>query len=152
MRQDPKKLIEDFVRVAALAGMPIAAEDIRHESVPAPHKSQTLPRGFSAVYIFSLAADDRIVLKVGKVGPKSNARFTSHHYLPSRAKSTVGASILGATERWPELGITIQLDESNIGAWLFANTARDHFFLKGSQLTHLLEAFLQCRLNPLFEG
>jgi len=52
---------------------------------------------------------------------------------------------------WQQLGISAA-DESTVGDWLRANTNRDHFYLSGSRLTHLLEAFLQCRLNPLFEG
>jgi hypothetical protein len=44
MRQSPSELIADFTSVAALAGMPISAGDIRHEAVPAPHKSPRFPR------------------------------------------------------------------------------------------------------------
>ena len=39
-----KELIDDFIAVAALAGMPISAGDIRHESVPAPHKTPNAQR------------------------------------------------------------------------------------------------------------
>src|SRR5438094_4304118 len=95
MRQNSAQLIADFVAVAALAGHTIRAEDIRHEFVPAPHARPQLPRGTSAVYVFSLASDESVVLKVGKVGPKSAARFGSQHYLPASAKSNLAKSVLG---------------------------------------------------------
>src|SRR5438132_5823883 len=151
MRQNSAQLIADFVAVAALAGHTIRAEDIRHEFVPAPHARPQLPRGTSAVYVFSLASDESVVLKVGKVGPKSAARFGSQHYLPASAKSNLAKSVLGEKSVWPRLGIS-EVDETTVGDWLMANTNRDHFFLSGSQLTHLLEAFLQCRLSPVLEG
>jgi hypothetical protein len=151
MHQNPQQLIADFVAVAALAGMPISAGDIRHESLPAPHKSPQLPRGTCAVYVFSLATDDSVVLKVGKVGPKSGARFGSQHYIAASAKSNLSKSVPAGVAHWQRLGIS-NADESTVGDWLRTNTNRDHFFLQGARLTHLLEAFLQCRLNPLFEG
>jgi hypothetical protein len=146
-----KELIDDFVAVAALAGMPISQADIRHESISAPHKSPRFPRGTSAVYVFSLASDKSVVLKVGKVGPKSAARFVSQHYIPKSSKSNLAKSVLTQQSHWQKLGISL-VEEDAIGDWLRTNTNRDHFYLKGSRLTHLLEAFLQCRLNPLFEG
>jgi hypothetical protein len=151
MRENPKRLIEDFVAVAALARIHINAEDIRHERLSAPHKSPQLPRGTSAVYVFSLATDDSVVLKVGKVGPKSAARFGSQHYIPASAKSNLSKSLLAGRVHWEQLGVS-EADETTVGNWLRTNTNRDHFFLNGSRLTHLLEAFLQCRLKPIFEG
>jgi hypothetical protein len=146
-----KELIDDFIAVAALAGMPISTGYIRHESVPAPHKTPKFPKGTSAVYVFSLASDESVVLKVGKVGPKSGPRFVSQHYIPKSSRSNLAKSVLTQQSHWQKLGISI-VEEAAIGEWIRANTTRDHFYLKGSQLTHLLEAFLQCRLNPLFEG
>jgi hypothetical protein len=151
MLQNPKELITDFTTVAALAGMPIRTEAIQHVSVPAPHKNPQFPRNTSAVYVFSLASDESVVLKVGKVGPKSAARFGSQHYLPLSSGSNLSKSILAGKSHWQQLGIAA-VNESTIGDWLRAHTNRDHFFLSGARLTHLLEAFLQCRLNPVFEG
>ena len=70
--------------------------------------------------------------------------------LPPRVRK-IQPRDLGEKSVWPRLGIS-EVDETTVGDWLMANTNRDHFFLSGSQLTHLLEAFLQCRLSPVFEG
>lgn len=46
-------------------------------------------------------------------------------------------------------------DESNVGQWIKKNTDRINFMLGeniGLPVLALLEAFLQCRLKPRFEG
>jgi hypothetical protein len=76
-------LIADFCKVAALAGVPVSESDILYESLSAPHiRPKRLPAGKKGVYVFASATR---CLKVGKVGPKSAARFTS---LTSRAVVT----------------------------------------------------------------
>jgi len=55
-----------------------------------------------AVYVFSKGPD---VLKVGKVGAKSQARYTSQHYNPGSAMSTLAASILADLERLELAGV-----------------------------------------------
>jgi hypothetical protein len=73
--------------------------------------------GFGAVYAFALsarttsAAGAGMVLKVGKVGPNSDARFRSQHYTTS-GRSTLAKSLLAHTIVWPWLGIS-QLDEAS---------------------------------------
>ena len=150
----PDNLITDFVRVTALAGMPIQTPDLTHELRRAPHMPRSLPTGVQAVYVFSLTSPSNLVLKVGKVGANSNARFQSQHYLPHAAKSTLAKSLLAHPERWSQLGIQT-IDTTTVGGWLRQHTDRDHFFLAATQpafLLSLLEAFLQCRFRPLFEG
>jgi hypothetical protein len=47
------------------------------------------------------------------------------------------------------------LGEVTVGAWIQQNTTRLHLFLPtatGVNVLSLLEAFVQCRLNPVFEG
>ena len=149
---DSEGLIQDFVQVARLSGFDIEAGDIVHEVLPAPHRPPALPKGKQAVYVFSLAACGGIVLKVGKAGPKSNARFQSQHYKPNRGRSTLARSLLSSKENWTRLG-TESMDEETVGSWMKKNLDRDHFYLaanKGDLLLSLLEIFLQCRLDPLF--
>jgi hypothetical protein len=50
----------------------ISAEEVRIETLPAPHRPTGLPAGSMAVYVFSYRG---IALKVGKAGPNSDARF-----------------------------------------------------------------------------
>jgi hypothetical protein len=155
---DQAELIDTFLQVSHLAHLRLSLTDVRAELSPAPHKRPaSLPSGTQAVYAFFLG--DRC-LKVGKAGPKTQARFTSQHY-GINAPSTLAKSILKhrtstaallPIERRQELDI---LDESSIGRWMERNTSRFHVFLPtgaGAFALSLLEAFLQCRLQPLFEG
>ena len=101
-----------------------------------------------AVYVFVW---NDICLKVGKVGPNSNARYTSQHYNPRSSNSNLAKSILQAKDN---LGL-INVSESNVGAWIKSNTDRINILLDanlGIPVVTLLESFLQCRLHPKFEG
>jgi hypothetical protein len=111
-------------------------------------------------------ANDRTVLlgdrclKVGKAGPKSQARFTSQHY-GFNAPATLAKSLLKhpnhvaallPRSRRRELET---LSATSVGAWIEHNTSRFHVFLPtgvGALALSLLEAFLQCRLQPVFEA
>ena len=84
--------IEDFRVAAKLAGIQLSPHDIEIEKLPAPHKPPSrLPLGKMAVYVFHSGTT---CLKVGKAGPKSQARYTSQHYNPKSAMSTLAASML----------------------------------------------------------
>jgi hypothetical protein len=145
----PKQTLDDFATVARLAGVTLAADDIRVEALPAPHASpMRLPAGQMAVYVFTHGDD---VLKVGKVGPKSQARYTSQHYNPGSAKSTLAASMIVDAER---IGLG-EVDMAEIGNWIRANVDRVNILLPahlGIPVLTLLESFLQCRLRPRYEG
>lgn len=160
MLSDPEGLIADFIRVASISGLQACETDIDHENLLAPHNPPKLPDNKCAVYVFSLsrqaltvAAAHMVVLKVGKAGPKTKARFEHQHYGVRRAPSTLAKSLLKATSKWSSLGIHT-LTEDDVGEWLKSNTDRDHFFLDSRQepiLDHL-EMFLRGRLRPIFEG
>ncbi len=155
---DPDEMIQAFLQVAQLARVPLHPLDLRHKLLPARHRPPTeLPPGFQAVYAFLLC--DRC-LKVGKAGPKTQARFTSQHY-GMNAPSTLAKSILAHRQRLadvlePEQRSEVErLDNETAGAWIKQNTTRLHFFLPistGPLALSLLEAFVQCRLSPSFEG
>ena len=101
-----------------------------------------------AVYIFSMG---KYVLKVGKAGPKSNARYTSQHYNPGSVQSTLAASLLKDTD----IVQKYSLNEQNISIWIKENMDRTNFLLDanmGKWVLTLLEAFVQCRLQPRYEG
>ncbi len=154
MITNPDLLIQDFIKVAALAGYTITAADITHQVLKAPHQQPSLVSETQAVYVFTLSRPPYIVLKVGKVGPNSNARFNSQHYNANSSGSNLAKSMLGNPNTWDQLNF-IETDIENVGLWLKSNTNRDHFFLKSSQgplLLALLEIFIQCRLRPIFEG
>jgi hypothetical protein len=147
-------LLQDFVKVANLSGFDINPTEVLHEVLTAPHEPPRLPRGKQAVYVFSLAPPGGTVLKVGRVSSSSNTRFFSRHYEPHSCKYNLAKSLLQNPQTWWLLGIP-PLDEYTVGDWLKTHTARDHFYLDARQsrlLLNLLEAFLLCRLRPLFEG
>lgn len=155
---DPKGLIEAFLQVAELAHTSLARSDVRHEMLPAPHRRPSgLPPGSQAVYAFLLG--DRC-LKVGKAGPKTQARFTSQHY-GLNAPSTLAKSILTNRQRLGDIvppnrrNEVDALQEATVGGWIERSTARLHIFLPttaGAVPLSLLEVFVQCRLKPIFEG
>ncbi|MDP2739385.1 MAG: hypothetical protein Q8O82_11990 [Pseudorhodobacter sp.] len=149
MTWNPEQALADFTDVAKLAGVTLAAGDIQTEVLPAPHVPPTrLPAGTMAVYVFTHGGQ---VLKVGKVGPKSQARFTSQHYNPGSAMSTLAGSLIGDVA-FIGLG---KNDRAAIGNWIRANVDRTNFLLRtelGVPVLSLLESFLQCRLRPRYEG
>ena len=135
--------------------------DIKHELLEAPHESPLLPKAVCAVYVFSLSeaygnqcpANSNRVLKVGKVGSKSNARFQYQHYNPRSAQSTVAGSLISDRILWLYLGIE-RIDEKTVTDWMKKNLDRDHFFLPADkmEILGLLEKFIRARLGPVFEG
>lgn len=146
---DVEPIILDFMHVAKLAGLDIKGDDIQIERLTAPHvPPSTLPKGKMAVYVFHWRSQ---CLKVGKVGPKSQARYTSQHYSSKSSNSNLAKSILKDVSTLGIDGIT----EHTIGNWIKNNTDRINFIMPmslGIPLLSLLESFLQCRLKPLFEG
>ena len=62
------------------------------EYYPAPHKPSPLTYGKMGVYGFWMERLEEW-LKIGKLGPKSQARSVSHHYLEGNAASCLPRSI-----------------------------------------------------------
>lgn len=141
-------LISDFYKVAKLSGIDLPADALSYELLLAPHlPPSSLPKGKIAVYVFSWNGK---YLKVGKVGPKSQARFTSHHYNSKSSNSNLSKSLLKASE-----DMNIAVTDETVGGWLKGNVDRVNFLLDdkyGMMTLSLLEAFLHCRLRPRFEG
>jgi len=148
-KRELNQLVEDFKKVAQLAGVDLANGSITVEKLDAPHSPpSSLPSGEMAVYVFMWG--DKC-LKVGKVGPKSQARYTSQHYNPKSSNSNLAKSIL---KHKKEPGLA-SLTDSKVGNWIESNTDRINYILNmelGIWVLSLLEAFLQCRLRPKFEG
>lgn len=149
MNWDPEKLRDDFLIVAKLGGIEIQPSDIGIETLTMPHKPPSnLPKRKMAVYVFF---NKECVLKVGKAGSRSQARYTSQHYNPGSAPSTLAASILKDENSVQKYG----LNEENISNWIKESTDRVNFLLDadiGKWVLNLLEAFVQCRLQPRYEG
>jgi hypothetical protein len=148
-REDVETAITAFLTVAELAGDPIARADLVTEYLVAPHRPPTrLPSGKMAVYGFW---GDGCWLKVGKVGPKSNARYTSQHYKVGSTKSTLAGSLV----KHPHMLTVPGFDPNAVGVWIKAATHRVNILMPASRelaLLSLLEAFLHLRVRPRFEG
>lgn len=157
MVNNSEALVTDFLDV--LKSLGLVCGGVTVESQKAPHRGHSLPAGKCAVYVFSLsesygngcAAGAHRVLKVGKAGPNTKARFHSQHYTGA-APSTLRGSLLIARVLWPYLGVE-SLSVVNVRTWIEA-TDRDNFYLKAEEqgLLHELERYLRGRLGPVFEG
>lgn len=131
-RGDIEESLDAFSNVAELAGVPISRSDVKVEYLPAPHHPPTrLPVGRMAVYGFW---SDGSWLKVGKVGPRSNARYTSQHYNAGSAKSTLAASLIHD----PGMLTIAGFDPGNPGDWIQRETSRVNILLPASTGTALL--------------
>lgn len=159
----PDGLLDRFVVAAERCGLLDngAPTGIWHQALGAPHKAPDFPPDFCAAYVFSLAASygtrcpaaGNRVLKVGKAGANSNARFSSQHYPPRSSRSNLANSLLTERVLWPYLGID-DLDELSVKSWMMKNLDRDHFFVPEihAGLERELERYLRGRLGPVFEG
>jgi hypothetical protein len=141
--------LRDFQIVGALADAAYVKDCITVQITSKPHQQpRTLPMGQVAVYAFFHHGH---ALKVGKAGPNTNARYTSQHYYPNSAPSTLARSILNNAARF---GVS-NLSEASVGAWIRENTDRVNLLLPttvGNPMLSLLEAFLHVRWKPVFEG
>ena len=143
-----ESVVPNFIKVAALAGVSLRESEIREEILRCPHRPVGLPTGQMAVYVF---LHEGRALKVGKAGPNSDARFRSQHYNVGSAQSTLAASIL----QNPESIGRESIEASLVGQWIKENTERRNYYIRkdlGVHLLTLLEAYIQCSLNPVFEG
>ena len=141
-----EEAIQKFIEAIALAGIQVPREKIKICSL-SPHEPTNLPRGKMAVYCFRLGDH---VLKIGKVGRNSNARFRTQHYIPKSSKSNLAKSLLA-----DETGPCPNLNEENIGAWMKEKLDRTDILLDGDlsiEVLTFLESFLQCCYSPKYEG
>lgn len=123
------------------------------------HNPTSLQAGLCGVYAF-MSGD--YCFKVGKAGPKSKARWNSHHYnLDETTPSTMPKSILKNIDRFktcfPETKYNEidQLKKENIQQWIKENMSRMEFLMNDQGdgfALNLLEALVQFHLKPIFEG
>lgn len=140
-----KKTILDITDVL---GRPIDTTKFEIIERGLPHSvPRKLPTGKMAVYTFIY---NGTFLKIGKVGPNSNARYTSQHYNPGSSKSNLAKSILED----PDMK-THCITENNIGTWIKNNCHRIDIEMDvslGIFTLELVEAVLHYKLNPKYEG
>lgn len=148
-KEDIDGALADFVTVVALAHSPLHRGEVEVEYLLAPHKPPSrLPIGKMAVYGFSYQGN---WLKIGKAGPNSTARYTSQHYNPNSARSTLAASLASD----PRMVGLAAFNPAAPGDWIRSATSRVNILLDnkhGTLLLAMLEAFLHLRLRPRYEG
>jgi hypothetical protein len=156
----PDELIHDFGIAASAAGTVGWPCETQGEVLSAPHRPpSSLRAGFGAVYAFALRSSSTApagggrVLKVGKAGPNSMARFTSQHYSPGSARSTLAGSIIKYPILWPWLGITAE-DAASIRSWMTANLDRLHIFVRqpAPEFLTTVELYVRARIGSVYEG
>jgi hypothetical protein len=147
-RSDITDALSACYKVAELAGVPLGLEELDVEFLDAPHQPpRFLPQGKMAIYGFWGLGQ---WLKIGMVGPNSNARYTSQHYNVGSAPSTLAGS-LAHDQRMVEVA---GFDATAPGAWIKSSCSRVNILLSttlGRELLALLEAFLHVCLNPRYE-
>lgn len=157
---DPNQLIRDFGDAAAFASTVGWPCEFRTEVLRAPHDApKRMPPGFGAVYAFAFGSSSSApagvgrVLKVGKAGVNSAARFTSQHYSPGSAQSTLAGSILKYPILWPWLGISGR-DARDIKRWMLGNLDRMHIFVRepSRELLTTVELYVRARVGSVYEG
>jgi hypothetical protein len=144
LSKDLKDIILD---ISAILGKPIFEDKFEIIDRGVPHRPVPLPNGKMGIYMF--VYEDSF-LKIGKAGPKSNARFYSQHYNQKSAKSTLAASIL-SDKTFDNVNIT----ESNIGDWIKENCYRMDILIDanlGIFALELIEAALHYKYEPMYEG
>ena len=125
------------------------------------HKPTTLRESEKGVYVFLL--DDEICFKVGKAGAKSPARWNSHHYnIDKSTPSTFTKSFLKDLTQFKtyfNLSLHDEIDilekEKNSKKWIQNNISRIEFKINSQEsdiALNFLEALIQFRLNPIYEG
>lgn len=109
-----------------------------------------------AVYIFYLRENSGITkvknrfFKIGRVGPKSTARFDWQHYNPKSSGSNLAKSILNNKD---ELGLKKEIGD--VGDFIRNNFVRINILFLGSAQefsNELVEALLHYKYEPFFEG
>ena len=136
-----------IVDISKMLGRPIEKEKYKIIDLGCPHQPLSLPNQMMGVYAFWYA--DKF-LKIGKAGPRSNARFLSQHYNPRSARSTLAASILTDIEMQNK-GIT----KDNIADWIKNNCRRIDIVFDvdvGIFAIELIEAALHYKYEPIYEG
>lgn len=142
-----KDLSDIILEISIVLGRPISKESFEIIDRGVPHKPSPLPNEKMGIYMFLY--EDRF-LKIGKAGPKSNARFYSQHYNPKSARSTLAAFIL--SDKIPD---KVNITESNIGDWIKKNCYRIDILFDadlGMFALELIEAALHYKYEPMYEG
>jgi hypothetical protein len=145
--RDLTPVIEKLKNALQIAGSDINKFNIEILDRGCPHTPTPLPRGKMAIYMFR---HDKEILKTGKVGPNSNARFQTQHYSSGSSKSNLAKSLLNDGE-----GPCRELSVNEIGEWMQKNLHRTDIIIDanaGMEVLSFVESFLHLHFLPKYEG
>ena len=161
--QHLKREISEYIEKVTLAlNRPL--KDGTHFFLDIPENKRTFrsyqKNGISslsgAVYIFylsercDLTKEKSRFFKIGRVGPKSTARFDGHHYNPKSSGSNLAKSILQSKKEY-----NLNVNKRSVKSFIENNFIRlNILFLDAAPefSNELVEAILHYKYNPLFEG
>ena len=152
-----ESLIQVCLEVSKLAGRAISRDQIEEDWQNAPHKKPSEDQ-MRFIYIFMLPNNEP--LKVGMSAFAGRHTELGHQYRPGKG-GTLAHAILRCkkkimdhcpTDMHSELD---QLGEGRIESWMVNKLDLIKFRFEKNvdpMAIALLEVFLQCKLNPVFEG
>ena len=138
---------QDLIKAINLTDTNVNPDWIEISDLGCPHKTNKLPNGKMAVYIFFYKDE---CLKIGKAGPNSNSRYENQHYDPNKSGSNLAKSIL-----FDETFNVKSISNKNIGDWIKNNTKRINILLNketGIFVLNFVEAYFQLKFKPKYEG
>ena len=140
--KETRKIISE---ISEVLGKEILSTGYRFEFLGVPHSApKSLDNGKMAIYIFKYKDT---YLKIGKVGAKSKARYTSQHYSPKSSISNLAKSIL----KDEVFSISHSITKENVGQWIKDNCQRINILIDeelGRLALSLIEAALHYKYNP----
>ena len=157
MLKKQESLISDFLEILRITGINIARDGISMSSHCAPHQRPQGHYGNASVYVFML---DDLCLKVGCVPGRKPTSRLHNHYNPNTANH-LAAKILNGKQRIKEKlsdSDRVEIDKlstESIASWMEERLSLYcfHFRRDTSEcVIRFFEAFLHCKMNPLFEG
>jgi len=142
---------------AEFTGLSGVGCEVRFSKRGETHKASALKKNQEGVYVF---LNDWYCLKVGKAGKKSQPRWTSHHYtlndkIPSSLPKSFRKNEVKFKKAFNNTQDMSTLRKETIREFVEKNTDRIEFVLsdqKDHRAVNLLEAYVQFKLNPLYEG
>ena len=140
-----KSFKQELIKMVNLAGIKFNEEQIKIDDLGCPHTPNHLPDGKMAVYAFFCG--DKC-LKIGKAGPKSDARFFSQHYT-GKSNSNLRKSLLA------DKTLEKIVSANNIENWIKEKLQRIDVLIDqdvGIFVLNFCEAFLQLLFRPHYEG
>ena len=144
-KREIEKLLEDL---ASLVGESFTKNkyDVTEPEIGYTDPPQ-LPSGKMGIYMFLYEGK---FLKIGKAGKNSKSRYTSQHYNPNRANSTLAKSLLND----PDMP-THNLSEKELEKWIKNECYRINILIDadlGPLALGLVEAILHYKYKPKYEG